>query len=94
MKRFGGWNEALDAMGIGTTSQGRPKGLLKFTREDYEDAVRDYCSFAAAAETNATFAAYEGWVRQEVAIGRQRPSGGSVRNIYGTWSDAVRSVQD
>lgn len=94
MKRFGGWNEALDAMGIGTTTQGRPKGLLKFTREDYKDAVRDYCSFAAAAEINATYAAYDGWVKQEVVAGRQRPSGASIRNFYGTWSDAIRSVQE
>lgn len=94
MKRFDGWNEALEMMGIGTTTQGRPKGLLKFTREDYETTVREYCSFAAAAEINATYAAYDGWAKQETAAGRQRPSGASVRNIYGTWSDAVRSVQE
>ncbi|KRE71689.1 hypothetical protein ASG77_11775 [Arthrobacter sp. Soil762] len=94
MKRFGGWNEALEAMGIGTTTQGRPKGLLKFTREDYDDAVRDFCFHASAAETNATFAAYDEWVKQEIAAGHERPSGASVRNIYGTWADALRSVQE
>jgi Sigma-70, region 4 len=94
MKRFGGWNEALEAMGIGTTTQGRPKGLVKFTREGYDDAVRDFCFFASAAETNATYAAYDEWVKQEAAGGRSRPSGASVRNIYGTWTDAVRSVQE
>ncbi|WP_426989893.1 sigma factor-like helix-turn-helix DNA-binding protein [Pseudarthrobacter sp. Y6] len=94
MKRFGGWNEALEAMGVGTITQGRPKGLLKFTREDYDDAVSDFCFFASAAETNATYAAYDEWVKQEVAAGRSRPSGASVRNIYGTWTDAVRSVQE
>lgn len=94
MKRLGGWNEALEAMGIGTTTQGRPKGLLKFSEQDYDDAVQDYCFSANVAETNATYAAYEDWVKQEVAMGRPRPSGASVRNIYGTWADAVRSVQD
>lgn len=93
MKRFGGWNEALEAMGIGTTKQGRSKGLLKFTREEYDDAVSHFCFHATAAETNATYAAYDAWVKQELAAGRSRPSGASVRNIYGTWADALRSVK-
>jgi hypothetical protein len=93
-KRFGGWNEALEAMGVGTTTQGRPKGLLKFTREDYDDAVRDFCFYASALEINATYAGYDAWVKQEIAEGHERPSGASVRNVYGTWMDAVRSVQE
>jgi hypothetical protein len=93
MKRFGGWNEALEAMGIGTTKRGRSKGLLKFAREDYDDAVSDFCFHATAAETNATYAAYDAWVKQELAAGRSRPAGASVRNIYGTWADALRSVK-
>lgn len=93
-KRFGGWNEALEAMGVGTTTQGRPKGLLKFTREDYDDAVRDFCFYASAADVNATYAGYDEWVKREIAADRGRPSGASVRNIYGTWADALRSVQE
>ena len=81
-------------MGIGTASRGRPKGLVKFTREDYDDAVRDYCSFAAAAKTKATNSGYDLWARAERAGGRERPSIASVRGIYGTWSDAVRFVQE
>lgn len=94
MKRFGSWNDALEAMGIGTTKQGRPKGLLKFTREDYHNAVRDYCSSARAANTKATNVGYDVWARAERADGRERPSIASVRGIYGSWSDAVRSVQE
>lgn len=80
-------------MGIGTTTQGRPKGLLKFTREDYDDAVRDYCFHASAAETKATYSGYDIWVKHEIAAGQERPSGASVRNIYGTWADALRSME-
>lgn len=94
MKRFGSWNEALEAMGIGTTKRGRSKGLLKFTREDYDNAVRDYCSAALAAQTKATNSGYDMWARAERADGRERPSIASVRGIYGSWSDAVRSVQE
>lgn len=94
MKRFGGWNEALEAMGIGLASKGRPKGLVKFTREDYDDAVRDYCFHASAAEMKATYAGYDTWAKQEIAAGHERPSGASVRNIYGAWADAIRSTQE
>jgi hypothetical protein len=94
MKRFGGWNEALEAMGIGTTKQGRSKGLLKFTHEDYDGAVRDYCVYASAVAAKATYSGYDVWVKQEIAAGHERPSGASVRNIYGTWADAVRSAQE
>lgn len=94
MKRFGGWNEALETMGIGLASKGRPKGLVKFTREDYDDAVQGYCFHATAAETKATNDGYASWVKEEIAAGRERPSLASVRNVYGTWSHAVRSVQE
>ena len=94
MKRFGGWNEALEAMGIGLASKGRPKGLVKFTREDYDDAVRDYCFYATEAETKATNDGYASWVTEEIFAGRERPSLASVRNVYGTWSHAARSVQE
>ncbi|MGO4490475.1 ADP-ribosylglycohydrolase family protein [Arthrobacter sp. 2YAF22_2] len=93
MRRFGGWNEALTAMGIGTAGIGRPKGLLKYTEADYEAAVRDYCRWAKSSESGATFAGYDAWVKAEKAEGRLRPAGASVRNIYGTWLDAVRSVE-
>jgi hypothetical protein len=81
-------------MGVGLATKGRPKGLLKFTRDDYDEAVRDFCLFSTAAHTNATYAAYDVWVKQELVAGRERPSGASIRNIYGTWLDAVRAVQE
>ncbi len=92
MKRFGGWNEALGAMGIGTTTRGRPKGLLKFTQEEYDDAVSDFSAFSKTNGIKATFAAYDEWVKLELGKGMTRPSGASVRNVYGTWADALRSV--
>lgn len=93
-KRFGGWNEGLEAMGIGTAAKGRPKGLVKFTQADYEDAVRDFSRYAVENGLKPTFAGYDAWVKQEIAAGQSRPSGAAVRNIYGTWLDAVRAVQE
>lgn len=92
-KRFGSWNDSLAAMGIGISALGRPRGLLKFTTEDYANAVRDFCTYAASCGVKSTFAGYDEWVRFEIGSGRTRPSGASVRNVYGTWLDAVRSVQ-
>jgi hypothetical protein len=75
---FGGWNEALEAMGVGTTIRAGQKGLLKFTREDYDDAVRDFC-FHAQRAINATYAGMTRGRNREIAEGRERPSGASVR---------------
>ncbi|MGP0223586.1 sigma factor-like helix-turn-helix DNA-binding protein [Paenarthrobacter sp. NCHU4564] len=93
MKRFGGWNECLVAMGIGTATKGRPKGLVKFTREDYDQAVADYCLFEEELGAKATLLGYDAWVKKEIAESRKRPSGASLRNVYGSWSEALRAVQ-
>lgn len=94
MKRFHGWNDALETMGIGTSSHGRSKGLLKFSREDYAAAVREFCGEMSNEALKPTIEKYDVWVKLEIAAGRNRPSGASVRNLYGTWLDAVRSVQE
>ena len=93
MKRFGGWNECLVAMGIGTATKGRPKGLVKFTREDYDQAVSDYCLFALETGVKSTIIGYDAWVKTQIVAGQKRPSGASLRNFYGSWSDALRAVQ-
>ncbi|WP_364308193.1 sigma factor-like helix-turn-helix DNA-binding protein [Paenarthrobacter nitroguajacolicus] len=93
MKRFGGWNECLVAMGIGTATKGRPKGLVKFNREDYDQAVSDYCLFASETGAKSTIIGYDAWVKTEIIGGQKRPSGASLRNFYGSWSDALRAVQ-
>jgi hypothetical protein len=94
IKRFHGWNDALEAMGIGTSSLGRSKGLLKFSEEGYTAAVRDFCVEMSSVALKPTVERYDAWVRLELAVGRSRPSGASVRNVYGTWLDAVRAVQE
>ena len=92
MKRFGGWNECLGAMGIGTATKGRPKGLVKFTREDYGKAVSDYSLFALEAAPSPPLVDTTRGSTKNLE-GRKRPSGASLRNFYGSWSDALRAVQ-
>lgn len=91
-KRFGGWNEALESMGLSVAAKGRPKGLIKYTDEEYDEAVSDYCFFAAVEEVKPTFAGYGEWVTEEKLLGNERPSSASVRLYYGSWTDALRAA--
>lgn len=94
IKRFQGWNDALEVMGIGTSAIGRPKGLVKFTEAEYADAARDFCSAMAGSGLKPTIDRYDAWTKTESMAQRSRPSGVSVRNYYGTWLDAVRFGQE
>ncbi|MDQ0260448.1 hypothetical protein J2W20_002352 [Sinomonas atrocyanea] len=88
-KRFGGWNDGLAAIGLGTSARGRSKGLLKFTEDDYRVAMRD---FVADADRKKTVESYHEWVIVEAQAGRARPSVASIRNVFSSWGDALRSV--
>lgn len=92
MKRFGGWNEALLEMGVSTALKGRPKGLVQFTQKDYDDAV---VAFKIHAETNGlspAVANYGPWAQAQTAAGFRRPSVSSMRNLYGSWGEMMRSI--
>lgn len=88
-KRFGGWNDGLAAIGLGTASRGRPKGLLKFTEEGYYQAVRDFVNDPCVPNT---VEGYHRWTVLESGEGRIRPSVSSLRNFLGTWGDVLRSA--
>ncbi|GAA2535820.1 hypothetical protein GCM10009860_15330 [Microbacterium mitrae] len=91
-KRYQGWSDALEAMGLATASLGRPKGLLAFSEDDYANAVIDFISAAAAAGAEPTFAFYGEWVKEQAADGTRRPSPASVRNFYDGWLPALRKA--
>lgn len=92
MKRFGGWNDALIEMGLATASKGRSKGMLAFTPDDYAAAVAAFVADCERTSVPTTFANYEAWVLSRRAEGERRPSGASIRNLYGTWMAALRAV--
>ncbi|MFJ4998633.1 sigma factor-like helix-turn-helix DNA-binding protein [Microbacterium sp. NPDC088619] len=91
-KRYGGWNDALVSMGLGTARKGRAKGLVVFTESEYLAAVRHFLAEAAGGGLSTTFAAYEAWVLSARDNGIRRPSGASVRNFFGTWQSAQRTA--
>lgn len=89
-KRYDGWNDALESMGLATAAKGRQKGLLTFTEDDYAQAIVDFIADSVVSGTEQTFANYEKWVKEQAAAGTRRPSPASIRNFYGAWLPALR----
>jgi hypothetical protein len=86
--RYNGWNEALIAFGMGTAGKGRPKGLIKYTDDDYTAAVVDFVVWCELEGAGKSFARFDQWVQAERHLGRARPVGASVRNYFGSWHGA------
>jgi hypothetical protein len=94
MKRLGGgyWAEALRNIGLTPDERGRERGLLRFTEDDYDNAVVDFLAQASATGRPPTFDAYGEWVQSEDRAGRRRPASASVRLRYRSWTNAKRMV--
>jgi hypothetical protein len=94
MKRLGGgyWAEALRNIGLTPDERGRERGLLRFTENDYDNAVVDFLAQANATGRPPTFEAYGDWVESEDRAGRRRPSAPAVRLRYTNWNNAKRMV--
>ena len=86
----GAWNDALDAVGIPTAKTGRARGSSRFSHDDFRKAMTDF----SKASDNRSYKAYEDWVKTERAQGREHPAGATVRNTFGTWSEAMRLAMD
>lgn len=85
-RRLGGgyWRDALSAVGIIASERGRTRGLLIFEESDYVDAVQEFAQHCRNTRTPTSYKSYETWVSQEERAGRQRPSGPSLRNFFGS----------
>jgi hypothetical protein len=94
MKRLGGgyWAEALRYLGLTSSSRGRKRGLLRFSQDDYANAVVDFLAQAAVTGQATTFDAFGDWIDSEERAGRRRPSAPSIRLRYVTWYNAKRTV--
>ena len=94
MKRLGDgyWAEALRNIGLTPDERGRERGLLRFTEDDYDNAVVDFLAQASVTGQAPTFDAYGEWVESEDRAGRRRPSDASVRLRYTSWNNAKRMV--
>ncbi|WP_144237965.1 sigma factor-like helix-turn-helix DNA-binding protein [Microbacterium sp. C448] len=92
MKRYEGWNDALESMGLALATKGRQKGLLIFSEEGYAQAIVDFISAASVSSIEPTFASYGQWVKSESVLGIRRPSPAAIRNYYGGWLTALRKA--
>lgn len=92
--RFGSWNEALESMGLATAERGRSRGLVKFTEQDYLDAMRMFLTHQQDSGQSASFAAYEKLAKELSGTDAEIPSGAAIRNHFGGWTDAKRRSAD
>ncbi|MFC0582143.1 hypothetical protein [Micrococcoides hystricis] len=91
--RFGGWNEAVAAAGFKVSKLGRSRGLLRFSEEDYADVMANYVADMGRHGQKPSFASFTAWCKEQKAAGKSYPSPAAVRDFFGGWSAALRSVE-
>lgn len=94
MARFGGWSEALEKVGLRRSKLGRSKGLLKYTADEYQSAAEDFVTWADSRKITPSTDRYREWRDEQAGEARERPSGAALRNIFGSWSQAMRSARE
>lgn len=91
MKRFDGyWNNAMTSIGL-QGGTGRRRGGLRYTDEDYREAIRLYHGAMSAARRNPSYSGYQQWLADQE---KTHPSGASIRQHFGTWADAILSLYE
>ncbi|MDO4888545.1 MAG: 5'-methylthioadenosine/S-adenosylhomocysteine nucleosidase [Actinomycetaceae bacterium] len=83
----GYWNNALSQLGL-QVKAGRQRGTVKFSEEEYLEALRDFGKWAEEQGSTPSVAAYGRWLKEENAAGT-RPSSAAIRQRFGAWRAAV-----
>lgn len=94
MARFGGWSETLERAGLRKSKLGRAKGLLKYSADDYHRAAREFVDWADSQGVTPSVDRYTLWRNAETLADRERPSSAALRNVFGSWSQAIRAVRE
>lgn len=93
MKRLGNgsWSDALRALGVEAVARGRARKGLRFTGDDYVEAMKQFLgdSEADSDASSRTYSSYVNWTSAQRDAGVERPSGSAVRAHFGSWSAAV-----
>lgn len=92
--RLGGgrWNDALRALGVRTSSQGRERGRGTFSESDFRQAVAGYLAECDRRGGRASFGGYGSWARERRAGGEAVPAAATIRQHYGSWSGALAAA--
>lgn len=90
MRRLGDgyWSKAIEKAGA-KTSLGRRRIGLRFTENDYHNAVIEFRHLYVRQNLRPTFSAFCEHVQKLKISGRRIPSGMSVRNYFGSWNAAM-----
>ena len=92
IKRFNGyWNDALSKVGLRVQS-GRKRGGLKFSDQDYVQALRTFSTWSAKRGMAPSYKAYQQWIKDTERQG-QVPSGAAIRQRFGSWRSAAEEAQ-
>uniref|UniRef100_UPI0026355EF7 hypothetical protein n=1 Tax=uncultured Arcanobacterium sp. TaxID=487520 RepID=UPI0026355EF7 len=98
IKGFRGfWNDALISAGF-MPQDGRARGGLKFSAQDYRQAMQDFLAAMAEEEKSNSYGNYLRWAKAQKSSAAKsgsakssssRPSGAGIRQHFGSWSAAV-----
>ena len=94
-KRSNGyWNDALAGLGIQVKS-GRQRGTVKFTEQEYLQALRDFLLWAETNGLSPSVAAYGVW-SSDGGKGQVpgRPSSAAIRQRFNTWRAAIMTARE
>jgi len=93
-KRSNGyWNDALVGLGI-QVKAGRQRGTVKFTEQEYLQALRDFLEWAETNGLSPSVAAYGVW-SSDGGKGPVpgRPSSAAIRQRFNTWRTAIMTAR-
>ena len=90
IKRFNGyWNDALSHVGF-RVQTGRKRGGLKFSDQDYLNALRNFATWASRQSISPSYKAYQAWVKE--CGDAKVPSGAAIRQRFGSWRTATQQA--
>ena len=99
ISRLGGWPAALSRLGLGGADTADTADTVrtvdpdrtshKFTREELERAIADFKDHSWARGGTCAIREYNAWHKLEIGNDVPRPSSGVLRNVYGSWSQAL-----
>lgn len=88
----GSWSEALTRLGMAAPVSVRPGGNRRFDEDDYLSALQDFQDACVHAGTTPSFVAYGTWCAEQRSEGHRRPAGATLRQHFGSWSQALARV--
>lgn len=89
----GNWNNALETLGMPTTTRGRAQGSGRFTQEAMAEAFIEFFAFCADLEIEPRIGTYATWSQTLRSQGRMDiPSVATIRQKFGTWTAVMDTM--